>query len=61
MAPENILRLIPGDLILIGGENTTGRKYAHGTFREVVIDVPGHFKARIRFERFRSKRGRMGR
>jgi hypothetical protein len=30
-------------------------------FREARVDVPGGFKARIRFERFRFRRGKMSR
>jgi hypothetical protein len=61
MLADNILPLIPGDCIAAGAMELPEAEKDTATFREVLIDVPGHFKARIRFERFHSKRGKMSR
>ena len=61
MADENVLRFIPGDCIAAAGKTLPDAEKDKEAFREVVVDVPGFFKAKIRFERFHSKRGKMSR
>ena len=58
---ENVLCAIPGDLV---GTPTLGFPPAEtckGEFREVIVDVPGHFRAKIRYEPQYFKRGKMSR
>ena len=59
MAEENVLRFIPGDYIAAAAKALPDAATDTETFREVVIDVPQWFRARIRFRRFRFKRGKM--
>jgi hypothetical protein len=61
MADENILRLIPGDYIAGAAQTLPDAGKDTEAFREVVIDVPHGFKAKIRFSRFHYKRGNMDR
>ena len=61
MANENVLRLIPGDYIASAAKTLPDAERDLEAFREVVIDVRALFKARIRFERFHFKRGKMSR
>jgi hypothetical protein len=61
MAKENVLRFIPGDYISAAGQKLPDAATETEEFREVEIDVPCWFKARIRFRRFHFKRGKMGR
>ena len=58
---ENVLRLIPGQYISAAGKTLPDAATDTEAFREVVIDLPGRFKARIRFERFHFRRGKMTR
>ena len=59
MAKENVLRLIPGDYISAAGQTLPDAETDTKEFREVEIDVPRWFKAKIRFKRFHLKRGKM--
>jgi hypothetical protein len=59
MAKENVLRLIPGDYISAAGQTLPDAATDTEAFREVEIDVPAWFKARIRFKRFHFKRGKV--
>ena len=61
MAKENVLRFIPGDCISAVGQTLPDAATDTEEFREVEIDVPRWFKARIRFKRFHLKRGKMRR
>jgi hypothetical protein len=61
MAKENVLRFIPGDYIAAAEQALPNAATDTEAFREVVIDVPQWFSAKIRFKRFHSKRGKMSR
>jgi len=61
MADENVLRFIPGEYISAAKQGLPDPETDTEAFREVVIDVPRWFKAKIRFERFHFKRGKMSR
>ena len=61
MADDDILRFIPGDCIAAAAKALPDAKTDTEAFRETIVDVPGPFKARIRFERFHFKRGKMSR
>ena len=61
MAKENVLRLIPGDYISAAEKTLPDAATDTEAFREVEIDVPNWFKAKIRFKRFHFKRGKMSR
>ena len=61
MANENVLRFIPGEYISAAEQTLPDAATDTEAFREVEIDVPRWFKARIRFKRFHFKRGKMGR
>jgi hypothetical protein len=61
MAKENVLRLIPGDYISAAGQTQPDAETDTAEFRQVEIDVPRWFRARIRFKRFHFERGKMDR
>jgi hypothetical protein len=61
MMNENVLRLIPGEYISGAAKTLPDAGTDTEAFREVVIDVPGSYKAKIRFERFHFKRGKTSR
>ena len=61
IAKENVLRFIPGDYISAARQTLPDAEKDTEEFREVEIDVPRWFKARIRFKRFHLKRGKMRR
>jgi hypothetical protein len=61
MALEYVLGLIPGELISAAAKTLPDAEKDTEVFREATVDVPGGFKARIRFERFRFRRGKMSR
>ena len=61
IAKENVLHFIPGDYISAAGQTLPDAATDTEEFREVEIDVPRWFKARIRFKRFHFKRGKMRR
>ena len=60
---ENILALIPGDLISNALNTLPDAATCEDDTREVRIHVPGppRFVARVTFRRFHHKRGKMGR
>jgi hypothetical protein len=53
------LPFIPGDCVAAAAKALPDAEKDKEAFREVVIDVPGSFKVRIRFERFHFKRRKM--
>jgi hypothetical protein len=57
----NILGTIPGDLIGAASSGFPPAETCRGQYREAVVDVSGRFRARIRFEPFHFKRGKMSR
>jgi hypothetical protein len=59
--PEYILGLIPGEMISAAAKTLPDAEKDSEAFREATVDVPGQFKAVIRFERFQFRRGRMSR
>jgi len=59
MARENVLRLIPGDFFSVAGQTLPDAETDTKEVREVEIDVPQWFKAKIRFKRFHFRRGKM--
>jgi hypothetical protein len=61
MALEYVLNLIPGELISAAAKMLPDAEKDMEAFREVTVDVPGGFKARIRFERFQFRRGKVSR
>jgi hypothetical protein len=61
MAPEYVLGLIPGELISAAAKALPDPERDTETFREAIVEVPGGSKAKIRFERFHFKRGKMSR
>jgi hypothetical protein len=61
MADENVLRFIPGDCIAAAAKTLPDAETDTEEFREVVIDIPRWFNAKIRFERLHFKRGKMSR
>jgi hypothetical protein len=61
MAPEFVLGLIPGEIISAAAKTLPDPANDTEAFREATVDVPGRFKANIRFERFQFKRGKMSR
>ena len=50
MASENILSLIPGELISAAAKTLPDAEKDTDVFHEVAVDVPGRFEAVIRFE-----------
>ena len=58
---ENVLALIPGDLISKAGQTLPDAATAQDEPREVTIDVAGRFTATVTFRRFYFKRGKMSR
>ena len=61
MVPESVLGLIPGELISAAAKTLPDPERDTETFREATVEVPGGVKARIRFERFQFRRGRVSR
>ena len=61
MASENVLALIPGEVISAAAKTLPDAEKDTEAFREATVDVPGRLKATIRFERFHFKRGRVSR
>jgi hypothetical protein len=61
MVPEYVLGLIPGEVISAAAKTLPDAERDTETFREVTVEIPGRFKARIRFERFQFRRGRLSR
>ena len=59
--PEYVLGLIPGELISAAAKTLPDAEKDTEAFREATVDVPGQFKAVIRFERFQFRRGKMSR
>jgi hypothetical protein len=53
---ENILRYIPGEIIASAHHGFPPAESCKGEFREVTVDVPGRFLAKIRYEPFRDRR-----
>jgi hypothetical protein len=58
---ENVLHFIRGDYISAAGQTLPDAETDTEAFREVEIDVPDWFRARIRFKRYQHKRGKMSR
>jgi hypothetical protein len=52
MPEENLLALIPGELIAIASRTLPPAETCEGEQREVEIDVPGRFRARVLFKPF---------
>ena len=61
MASESVLALIPGEVISAAAKTLPDPERDTETFREATVEVPAGIKARIRFERFHFKRGRVSR
>lgn len=61
MANENLLSHIPGDCVAAAAKTLPDAQHDTEPFRDVTVDLPDGLKARIRFERFHSKRGKMSR
>jgi hypothetical protein len=57
---EGILRFIPTECVATAKTLPDAEKDTEA-FHETTVEVPGGFKARIRFERFHFKRGKMSR
>jgi hypothetical protein len=53
---ENVLRYIPGEIIASAQHGFPPAETCKGGYREVVVDVPDRFRAKIRYEPFRNKR-----
>jgi hypothetical protein len=58
MATEYVLGLIPGEVISAAAKTLPDAQTDTEAFREATIDLPGRFRATIRFERFQFKRGK---
>jgi hypothetical protein len=58
---ENVLHLIPGEIIAAADDGFPPAETCKGGHREVIVDVAGRFRAKIRFEPFHFKRGKMNR
>jgi hypothetical protein len=58
---EYLLRYIPGECLGAAAKSLPDAERDTEKFRDVVLDVPGRFTARVRFERFHFKRGKMSR
>ena len=52
----NVLAVIPGDIIGAASNTLPPAETCKGEIREVTVDVPDRFRAKIRFEPFRGKR-----
>jgi len=61
MAPEFVLGLIPGEIMSAAAKALPDAEKDTEAFREATVDVPGGFKATIRFERFQFRSGKMSR
>jgi hypothetical protein len=61
MPADKILPLIPGDCIAAAAKTLPDAEKDAEEFREAIVEVPGGFRATIRFEHFRFKRGKMTR
>ena len=61
MMSESVLSLIPGELISAAAKALPDPERDTEAFREANVEVPGGIKARIRFERFQFRRGRVTR
>ena len=61
MATESVLGLIPGEIISAAAKTLPNAETDAEVFREATVDVPGRFRATIRFERFHFRRGKMSR
>src|SRR5215468_6785873 len=61
MVPDFVWALIPGELIAAAAKTLPDTQTDTEAFREATVDVPGGFKARIRFERFQVRRGMVSR
>ena len=61
MMSESVLSLIPGELISAAAKALPDPERDTEAFREASVEVPGGIKARIRFERFQFRRGRVTR
>ncbi len=57
----HILALIPGDYIGNAARTLPDAPTVEDDTREVTVDVPGRFAARVTFRRFHYKRGKMSR
>lgn len=57
----NILALVPGDYIGNATRTLPDAATVEDDTREVTVDVPGRFTARVTFRRFYFKRGKMSR
>jgi hypothetical protein len=53
---ENVLRYIPGEIIASAQYDFPPAETCRGEFREVTVDVPDRFRAKIRYEPFCNKR-----
>ena len=51
-----VLGAIPGEIIASAQYGFPPAETRKGEFRKVIVDVPGRFRAKIRFEPFRGKR-----
>jgi hypothetical protein len=58
---EYLLRYISGQQLTGAARSLPDPEGDTERFRDVVIDVPGRFKGRVRFERFHFKRGNIDR
>jgi hypothetical protein len=58
---EFLLRHIPGEYLGQAAKSLPDPEKDTEHFRDVVVDMPGRFKAKVRFERFHRKRGKTDR
>ena len=58
---EYLLRYIPGEHLGVAAKSLPDPETDSERFRDVVIDIPGRFKANVRFERFHFRRRKMDR
>ena len=58
MSEDNILAMIPGDLIARGSRTLPPPERYKGLVRAVEIDVPGQFRAKVLCKPFLRKRGK---
>lgn len=61
MSEENLLAMIPGDLIAQASRTLPPAERCKGMLREVEIDVPGRFRAKVLYKPFYFKPGKIGR
>jgi len=58
MVEENLLKMIPGDLVAQGSRTLPPAEFCRGAVHPVEIDVPGRFRARVLYKAFRHRHGK---